>query len=69
MADEEHLKILGKGVEVWNKWENENLMIRPDLSEAMMLKIDFTKDSSFEGDVDVNSSRRTFKKRILLSRC
>jgi uncharacterized protein YjbI with pentapeptide repeats len=33
MANEEHLKILLKGVEVWNQWRRENAM-RPDLIEA-----------------------------------
>jgi len=34
MANPEHLKILKQGVEVWNKWRNEHLGIRPDLSSA-----------------------------------
>ena len=31
MADEEHLKILKQGVEVWNRWREANPGIRPDL--------------------------------------
>lgn len=31
MANEEHLKILKQGVEVWNKWREDNPDIRPDL--------------------------------------
>jgi hypothetical protein len=31
MANEEHLALLQQGVEVWNKWRNENFEIKPDL--------------------------------------
>ncbi len=34
MANEEHLEILGKGVEEWNAWREENVKARPDLSRA-----------------------------------
>jgi len=34
MANEEHLRILEKGVEAWNKWRKENPDIRPDLNGA-----------------------------------
>ena len=34
MANEEHLKILMKGVEVWNGWREKNPDVVPDLSEA-----------------------------------
>jgi hypothetical protein len=34
MANPEHLKILKQGVEVWNKWREENKNTLPDLSEA-----------------------------------
>jgi hypothetical protein len=34
MANEEHLEILKQGVEVWNKWREDNPDIRPDLSDA-----------------------------------
>lgn len=40
MANEEHLKILKKGMEVWNKWREENPDIAPDLSEVDMSKVD-----------------------------
>ncbi|WP_242038986.1 pentapeptide repeat-containing protein [Anabaena lutea] len=33
MANDEHLAILSKGVEVWNKWRLENPNITPDLRE------------------------------------
>ena len=32
MANDEHLKILGQGVDVWNKWRKDDLSIKPDLS-------------------------------------
>lgn len=31
MANEEHLEILKRGVEVWNKWQEDNPDVRPDL--------------------------------------
>ncbi|MBV6441373.1 MAG: pentapeptide repeat-containing protein [Haliscomenobacteraceae bacterium CHB4] len=34
MANAEHLAILKQGVEVWNKWREENKDIRPDLSNS-----------------------------------
>jgi hypothetical protein len=34
MANEEHIKLLEQGVEVWNRWRAENPDIRPDLRRA-----------------------------------
>ena len=34
MVNEEHLAILKKGVDVWNKWREKNLSTFPDLSET-----------------------------------
>jgi hypothetical protein len=34
MANEEHLKILRKGVEVWDEWRKHKSGIMPDLNEA-----------------------------------
>ena len=34
MANEEHLKIIKQGVDIWNRWREENPNIQPDLSEA-----------------------------------
>lgn len=34
MTNEEHLKILKQGVEVWNKWREENPAVRPNLLNA-----------------------------------
>lgn len=36
MANPEHLAILNKGVEVWNKWREENPKVIPDLSGAQV---------------------------------
>ena len=38
MADAEHLKILGQGVEAWNQWREENESTKPDLSKAGIFK-------------------------------
>ena len=34
MANPEHVEILKQGVEVWNRWREENTSIKPDLSVA-----------------------------------
>ena len=41
MANSEHLKILEKGVEAWNRWRSENPQIEPDLSGAVIPRKDF----------------------------
>jgi TIR domain-containing protein/pentapeptide repeat protein len=38
MANPEHLEILKRGVEVWNKWRQENPTIFPDLSQADLIE-------------------------------
>lgn len=40
MANEEHLAILKKGVEIWNKWNQENLSVLPDLCRAILAEAD-----------------------------
>jgi len=42
MANEEHLKILRQGVEVWNKWREENPDIQPDLSQADLFEAELS---------------------------
>ena len=37
MANPEHLKILKKGVGVWNEWREENFDLKPDLLEAELI--------------------------------
>ena len=34
MANPKHLNLLKQGVEVWNRWREENPEIRPDLRQA-----------------------------------
>lgn len=37
MANPEHVEILKRGVEAWNKWRSENAHVRPDLSGAKLI--------------------------------
>jgi uncharacterized protein YjbI with pentapeptide repeats len=41
MANNEHLDILNQGVEIWNKWREDNPQIKPDLSSANLTGFDF----------------------------
>ena len=43
MANPEHVAILKRGVEVWNKWRIANPEVRPDLSEADLNKADLSE--------------------------
>lgn len=38
MADSEHVKILEQGVEIWNKWREESLIVSPDLTKTNFSK-------------------------------
>ena len=40
MANPEHVEILKKGVEVWNRWREDNPEIEPDLSGEDLEEID-----------------------------
>ena len=40
MANPKHVEILKQGVDVWNKWREENPQIIPDLSEANLVRTD-----------------------------
>lgn len=42
MADQEHLKTLYEGVNVWNEWRLQESVIRPDLSGATLREADLT---------------------------
>lgn len=53
MANPEHLKILKKGVEYWNKWREENSKIRPDLSVAVLGKANLSKANLRGADLRV----------------
>jgi uncharacterized protein YjbI with pentapeptide repeats len=43
MANQEHLSILKQGVEVWNRWRQENPGVRPDLSQADLSAADLRR--------------------------
>ena len=40
MANPEHLEMLEQGVEVWNRWREDNPTIKPDLEEAVLNRFD-----------------------------
>ena len=40
MANKEHLEILKKGVDTWNKWREKNNKIKPDLNGANLINTD-----------------------------
>jgi uncharacterized protein YjbI with pentapeptide repeats len=41
MANQEHLAILKKGVEAWNRWRQQNPEVIPDLRLANLIAADF----------------------------
>jgi hypothetical protein len=41
MANPEHLAILKQGVQVWNRWRQNNPALRPELSSADLTEINF----------------------------
>lgn len=43
MANEEHLRVFGYGVKLWNEWRRVNLGIKPDLRNAGFLGIDLAR--------------------------
>jgi len=43
MANQEHLNTLKQGVEVWNRWRQENPGVRPDLSQADLTAADLRR--------------------------
>jgi uncharacterized protein YjbI with pentapeptide repeats len=42
VASEDHLRILGQGVDQWNAWRSANPRVKPDLSEADLAGLDLT---------------------------
>lgn len=54
MANPEHLKILKQGVEVWNRWREENPRTRPNLLHKNLSYLD-CKKANFNGAVFVLS--------------
>jgi len=43
MANPEHVALLKKSVEEWNKWREENPKTIPDLSKSKFIRISFPK--------------------------
>lgn len=43
MAEEQHLEILDRGVEEWNRWRKQNPEIRPDLSSSNLINRDLSR--------------------------
>jgi uncharacterized protein YjbI with pentapeptide repeats len=54
MANEEHLKILRHGVEVWNQWRKDNPEIEPDLSDAELPWM--VLDNAYLRETDLNGA-------------
>jgi uncharacterized protein YjbI with pentapeptide repeats len=52
MANEEHLARLKQGVQIWNKWREENPGITPDLTDAdLRVGTDLTKGNFVDADL------------------
>ncbi|WPD23100.1 MAG: pentapeptide repeat-containing protein [Candidatus Electrothrix scaldis] len=43
MANPNHLEILSKGTEAWNRWRLDHLKELPDLSESTLIEFNFSK--------------------------
>lgn len=71
MANEEHLAILKKGVEVWNKWRKQNPRVIPNLQRAdlnsMILKhIIFDEVNVYRADLsNADMSHATLRGAVL----
>jgi uncharacterized protein YjbI with pentapeptide repeats len=58
MANEEHLRILERGMRLWNRWREESPDIRPDLSGADLSRAELSRAHFREADLrDVDLSR------------
>ena len=51
MANPDHLDIIKQGVDVWNKWREENYGIEPDLSQADLHELEFKEANLSETDL------------------
>ncbi len=58
MANKEHLALLNQGVEVWNKWRDENPEIIPDLS-GTLYTIAYLRESEFRA-IRVSGAKSSF---------
>lgn len=51
MPNEDHVRILKRGVEAWNEWQRENPGVRPDLREADLHKASLSGAILLEADL------------------
>jgi hypothetical protein len=72
MANEEHLRILKEGVAVWNEWQQETRIFRPDLSNANLRRADLSRANLRRADLSdanlvfANLSRANLSDAILI---
>ena len=67
MANEEHLKILREGIEVWNKWRIEHPDIQPDLIEVDLSGADLSGANLSGADLSWVDLRETNLSWAILS--
>ena len=53
MADKQHLEILKRGADLWNRWREEEFYTRPDLSDTDLHDIDIT--DAYLGEADLSN--------------
>ena len=58
MANEEHLKILKQGVDVWNQWNEDNLGFIADLSKADLRGVDLKGADLIAADLQRGKPQR-----------
>lgn len=51
MANPDHVKILKQGVDVWNKWREDNPDVKPDLSEANLNQVELIEADLSKADL------------------
>lgn len=68
MANDEHLKILKQGVEVWNQWREKHPEIVPDLSDADLKKADLNGADLREVNLNLTNFFRSNLSSAKLSR-
>jgi uncharacterized protein YjbI with pentapeptide repeats len=62
MANPGHLDIIKQGVDVWNKWREENYGIEPDLAQADLQELEFNEVNLSETDLrKANLRASTFR--------
>ena len=51
MANAEHLEILNQGVEIWNKWREENSAVKIDLMSADLFRVNLSGADLHDADL------------------